>query len=261
MLICPYAYKSKAARWPRADRTGSKLDWGSRSILEKHLVELRDEATRLCRQRVCVPSDAMSIDSALRACLTWGSTNTVFGKIENSLSMLQHNSAKERVVLNDLRIGLGSPSYTGIFPVAATHVRWDVFTNRRPGILKALECRGLHIMALPGARIPRGMSLPGLQDVGILARSGPDYASTAFVWRKSVLTNTVSEVDDLGSARRLPICMSCGSEGTLWMMCIYLPPFQGSSREAEWHSEVVGLQQDIDNMKSVWRMVPSSASF
>ena len=86
-----------------------------------------------------------------------------------------------------------------------------MFTDSTAGILKAMSERDLRVMAFPGARIPPCTSLPGDKDVCILARGGPSYASRAIVWRRSQLLNVVAAVEDVGSDRRLAVCIARSS--------------------------------------------------
>ena len=79
--------------------------------------------------------------------------------------------------IRDLRLGEGSPSYTDCLIVAADRLRLHVFLDDETRIVTAMIRRNLHIMGLPGARLPRGTVLPGLKDICVLARGGPSYAS------------------------------------------------------------------------------------
>ena len=60
------------------------------------------------------------------------------------------------------------------------------------------------------------------------------------------MTNSVSEILGVGSDRRLPITLTCGSAAdVLVLICVYLPPCQDTLREQEWNDELAGLGEDI----------------
>jgi hypothetical protein len=242
------------ARWPKAGRKIDKLERDCKGLIAHHLKVILDEARRLGKQKMPGLSSEVqaACDAELRDCLKWaGSDRGQLMMMCTQAGEAADNVSYEKSMIADLRLGLGSPGYTGCLPVAHSIIRWETFVDGSTGILSAMDRRGLHLMALPGARIPSNTTLPGLADVCILARGGPSYASTAFVWRRSVLKNAVSELKGVGSDRRLPISIRIDDDKIMWIILVYFPPFQSSSREEEWRLELEGLKTDLDTIRSM----------
>ena len=64
------------------------------------------------------------------------------------------------------------------------------------------------------------------------------------------MLTSVSEVEGIGSDRKLPICISYAGGLLFWMICVYLPPCQGGGQEEEWKQELDGLQADVNTLKA-----------
>ena len=135
----------------------------------------------------------------------------------NSLGSLPPPRETCAVELATLCFGLGSPGYTGCLGIGSTAIRWGVFTERGIGILASMDRLKLHILGLPGARLPCGTTIPGSHEFQLISRGGPDYGSTALIWRKSVFNASVSEVRHLGSHRRLPVCITDAHGQHFWV--------------------------------------------
>ncbi len=256
VMICSYL-EDLIARWPEASRHPSNLDTASRHILKTHLDMLRTEARRLHSQIVppgCRASDVNAASSEIDASLKWirGSSFLVEESSQFARCITRihsHSPPAARRESSNLRLGLGSPGYTGCLSVPNSTIRWDVLLHPITGVIGAMLQRSLHMLALPGARLPAGSSIPGMKDIGVIARGGPSYGSTALVWRKSVMGQAVAEIPELGSNRRLPISVRCEDGSRLWIIVVYLPPLQSTTREEEWMAEADGLETDIVAMK------------
>ena len=245
-------FQNLLQKWPRADRNSERLDWGTRCILVEHWRAIRREATRLHQlqyREVELTAAEAVVGRELRQLLQWGRSTTQIESLCPNVGVNVGPLAQKKCRLKDLRIGLGSPAYTGCLPIYQGGLRLDVFFDRATGILEAMEQRGLQVMALPGARIPQGASIPGSNDVAILARGGPEYASVALLWRRSAMGTAIQEVPNLGSNRRLPVCIRSNSGDLTWLVLVYLPPMQSTSREHEWNMEVEGLSRDLTELK------------
>ena len=127
-------------KWPRCSRSCSGLEWGPRAILAKHWEVLHVEAVRLSKQRWHGGEElgCKQVIEELRACVEWAIGNQHFESIRRTLSGLAQPPGSAEILIRHLRLGVGSPGYTGCLPVAATSIRWDVFTDSTAGILKAM---------------------------------------------------------------------------------------------------------------------------
>ena len=120
-----------------------------------------------------------------------------------------------------LKVGMGSPGYTGCVNVEGNSVSWGKFTNASHGVLAAMRALDLCIVGLPGARLRDGFQLPPKHGVHIVARGGPAYDSCAVVIRNDVL-DIVAVVPDLGSNRRIWIRVMCEVGTQLYLCFFYL---------------------------------------
>ena len=141
-------------------------------------------------------------------------------------------------------LGVGSPSTLGCTSVDGKTVRWHLFTDREVGIASAFDHLQVALIGLPGARLARSTKVPQVPWMGILARGGPSYASTAVVWDRRQLPE-LREVAAVGSDRRLWVAHRDAS-GVAWHICtLYLPPQPKSGSDEAWHVELEGLREDV----------------
>ena len=122
--------------------------------------------------------------------------------------------------------------------VPSSKIRFYAFTNPVSGNFKAITALDLHILGLPGARLPKGTSIPGVRAVQLIARRGPSYASTALVWQTSVPALAFTGLVELGSACRLPVCIQFKDVKRISLLLIYLPPYQANSGKYGWDNEI-----------------------
>ena len=240
---------------PRADRNTATLDPQCQAALALHWDILVQEATRLHLQQQKQDDDG-NLERAreqLRVCLAWAKHSPLFQGLRGASAV---SSSNKRSGISELRLGLGSPGYNGCLAVSAEKIRWEVLTDDQWWVLAAMRHLGLHLVAMPGARLAPGAAIPGMKDVRIAARGGPGYGSTAFIWRASILGDSITEVVGVGSDRRLPMCVS-SEQGPLWIELIYMHPLQSTSRE-EWNHELEGLGKDLAVLRS---RTPSTSEF
>ena len=217
-----------------------------------------EEAERLHKQPAQSGQELHAIEGQeqLRKCLIWVKNSSLLNGLR-ATSNDEYPPRPSTSSIKEIRLGLGSPGYNGCLAVSAQTARWEVLTDRRCGVLAAMDHLGLHLVAMPGARLAPGAAIPGMKDIRIVARGGPDYGSTAFIWRTSVLGDSISEALGIGSARRLPVSVT-SEHGLSWIVQLYLPPLQGSTREEEWNHELNGLGADLVELRA---RTPSSSDF
>lgn len=112
------------SKWPRADRSCTKLEHCSRLILANHWREWLKEATRLDRQRLDLEGavEIGRIVAELKACMSWMRNDKSFSSLGKDLEIEYGKKIEAKLLIKELRVGLGSPGYAGCFPVAASHV-------------------------------------------------------------------------------------------------------------------------------------------
>ena len=176
-------------KWPRSKRELSDIDSGAAQILVQHWKVLLEEARRLHMHARCFSDNSRvlsRVERELRECL---------GLARHSVELqgfadFQQEPAQSFASVGNLHIACGSPTYTGCLAVDGSRVRWGVFTNGTHGILRAMDKLGLQILLMPGARLSSGTVIPGTHDFYLIARGGPEYASTAAVVSRSALALT-----------------------------------------------------------------------
>ena len=143
-----------------------------------------------------------------------------------------------------LRLGVGSPSTMGCANLRGTSVRFRTLFGSPVSVLTAMRELDLHMVGLPGARLPTGFASSGLV---VFARGAlGSYSSTAVVWRMSLGSGVVAPLPTLGSDRRAWVRIQ-GSH-TLYWGTPYLPPTNQGAEDTEWRSEMDGLDKDVEEI-------------
>ena len=145
------AVKNAVARLPNG-RPRSDLNSDSRILLKGSWERLLVEALRL-RASGCEDI----FDSA--DCLTQEVVKEILGCVtEGELvcrrfaNLYPPGAACVRRA-TQLRVGMGSPGYTGCLNIDGSRIAWNIFTDRDHGILVAMHSLDLHILGLPGASL------------------------------------------------------------------------------------------------------------
>ena len=168
---------------------------------------------------------------------------------------LPSTAGPSRPLEKPLSIGSCNCGKTGLIELNGHALRWSLLTGQH-GFITTMLQRELHVLVLPGARLPASFRAPREWDVSCCCRGGPSFASVSVFWRKKA-DLPIRVVEDLGNDRC--IWLEIGASTTpshFFLAGVYLPACNGTSqRDEDWKGCVDKVAKDLEELK---RRVPSA---
>ena len=146
----------------------------------------------------------------------------------------------------------GNPGRSGCASIDGAHVLWHRLVGSPWSAATAMDRLGLHLLGLPAARLPSGISIPGASHLHLLARGGPSYHSCAVLWRVDS-PFVFAEITSVGSNCRCWVSVSFQGALVACVGFVAMPTQGGTDLEQKWHAELEGLRADLHILRSSYR--------